>query len=176
MEEYLQLSSDSDSSFIVKKFTTYLNTGDQILELGSGPGRDLAELENVTYSDFSPLFIDYLKNKYPNARVLELNAVSIETPDRFNAIYSNKVLHHLSDEELLRSFSRQAELLKGKGIICHTFWAGTKNEEYKGLIFNHHTIKELKKMIEGLFDVLFIGEYEEFVPGDSILLIAEIKH
>lgn len=176
VKEYLQLSSDSDSSFIVAKFKNYLNDGDQILELGSGPGRDLFQLENVIYSDFSPLFIELLKKKFPDNKILKIDAVSIQSDEVINAFYSNKVLHHLSDDELKQSFSRQNELLQKGGIICHTFWAGNKSEEFKGLLFNHHTSDELNKWLSKTFDILVLEEYEEFVPGDSLLLIARKKN
>ncbi len=41
----------------------------------------------------------------------------------FDAIYSNKVLHHLEDEHW-RFHQATHEILNPGGVVCHTFWKG----------------------------------------------------
>jgi 2-polyprenyl-3-methyl-5-hydroxy-6-metoxy-1,4-benzoquinol methylase len=60
-----------------------------------------------------------------------MDASKLETELAFDGIYSNKVLHHLNNEELKNSVKRQSEILNPKGIICHSFWKGEGSEIFK---------------------------------------------
>ncbi len=114
VREYISMSEGFDGSCFIHKLDEYLDKTSHILELGSGPGRDLAILNRkyqVTGSDISPYFIEYCKNNMPEAEILLLDAVSIDTDRSFDAIFSNKVLQHFTDKEILRSVQRQAEIL-----------------------------------------------------------------
>lgn len=117
-------------------------------------------------------FLERLKSKNPNSTFLHLDAVTLETEMTFDGIYSNKVLHHLSDSELSNSIKRQSEILHPKGVICHSFWKGKGSETIKGMIVNYHEAEDLKTVFSGFFDVISMNTYEEFEPADSFLLIA----
>lgn len=144
------------------------------MELGSGPGTDW-EILNKDYqvvgSDNSTEFIRRLQTAHPEDQFLELDASSLDTTDRFQGIYSNKVLHHLKDEELLQSIEKQHAILKNEGIICHSFWKGEGSEIFKGLYVNYHTQASLRSFFEPHFEILLLKEYAEFEEGDSLLLI-----
>ena len=71
-----------------------------------GPGKDLdmlAKHYQVTGSDLSGVFLDLYRKKHKDADLLLLDAVSLKTDREWQGIYSNKVLHHLSKEELSES-------------------------------------------------------------------------
>ena len=57
----------------------------------------LAQTFVVTGSDLSQAFLDRYASIRPGADLLRLDAITIATDRRFDAIYSDKVLHHRSD-------------------------------------------------------------------------------
>ena len=67
-------------------------------------------------------FLEHLENSYIKGEFLKLDASTLISDEKFEGIYSNKVLHHLTDEALLLSVKRQSELLKEGGIICHYYY------------------------------------------------------
>ena len=85
-----------------------------------GLGKDLLALSKyyrVTGSDYSPLFLDEFCSKHPEIEVLEVNAANFSLNNKFDCIYSNKVLYHLSAPEFRRSLQLQAE--QGSPHILH---------------------------------------------------------
>lgn len=176
--EYIQAAKGFNGSELIKELVKVLPKSSSLLEIGSGPGSDwilLSKLYEVVGSDLSKEFLNHLTNTYPTGRFLELDAVTLLTEDKFDGIYSNKVLHHLTNEELLRSIKRQQELLNDQGIICHSFWKGEGDEVFKGLFVNYHTEANLKDIFDPYFDILSLSNYAEFEEGDSILLIGRKK-
>ena len=176
--EYIKLSKDVNGLELTKILRKYLPVDSTLLEIGSGPGSDwiiLKEYYDVTGSDFSAEFIEHLMAENPNGEFQALNAITLDTDKKFDGIYSNKVLHHLSDVELLTSIQRQCELLSINGIICHSFWKGEGTEIFKGLFVNYHDKKSLEEMFEDYFNLIEIQSYAEFDEGDSLLLIGKKK-
>jgi cyclopropane fatty-acyl-phospholipid synthase-like methyltransferase len=174
VDEYIKLAEGLDGSQLIDKFTALLNPGSSILEIGSGPGTDWEILSRdftVTGSDYSPEFLRRLKAKYPGQEFLELEASTLRVDKTFDGIYSNKVLHHLRDNELKASIQRQTEILKPGGLICHSFWEGEGDEIFKGLYVNYHSETRLRDLFEVTFEILVLEAYKEFEDGDSRLLI-----
>lgn len=178
VDEYIQLAKDVNGQEHINQLIKYLEKGSSVLELGSGPGKDW-DILNKTYqvvgSDYSKEFLAHLKAKYPNHEFIQLDASNLRTNLTFDGIYSNKVLHHLKDDELEQSVMNQANILNHNGIICHTFWKGTGTEEFKGMFVNYHLKNGLKKLFNPFFDIISLKEYQEFEEGDSIQLIARKK-
>lgn len=178
VQEYIRLAKDVSGIELIEKLKSFLPTNSTLLEIGSGPGTDWEILDNkykVIGSDNSPEFVKHLTAKHPNGEFLELDAVNLKVNNKFNGIYSNKVMHHLTDDELISSLKRQYDLLHSKGIICHSFWQGEGSEVFKGLFVNYHTKHSLKKIFEHNFDIISMENYNEFDKDDSILLIARKK-
>ena len=124
VDEYIKLAEGYNGHALINKLGKLLSTNSSILEIGSGPGSDwklLDQLYRVVGSDNSKEFIQYLHAKFPKGEFLKLDAVTLDTDQKFDGIYSNKVLHHLTDEELSRSIKRQQVLVNDGGIICHSF-------------------------------------------------------
>lgn len=178
VNEYIDLAKDVNGKQLIDKLKQVLPSNSTLLEIGSGPGSDwriLNESYNVTGSDNSKEFLKHLTEKNPQGAFLELDAVSLKMNKKFDGIYSNKVLHHLKDSELLDSGKRQYEILNSKGIICHSFWMGEGSEVFKGLFVNYQTKTTLKEIYQKYFDILSIEEYMEFEDNDSLLLLARKK-
>ncbi len=178
VKEYIQLAKDVNGRELILRLQEHLPSGAALLELGSGPGTDWRILRGhfkVTGSDYSEEFLEHLKSANPDGQFLHLDATTLATDQEFDGIYSNKVLHHLRDEELTASIRRHAELLNPDGIICHSFWRGEGSEIFKGMFVNYHDEASLRREFGSLFDVVLLERYAEFEADDSILLIARLK-
>lgn len=173
---YVAMCEGYDAAGQLGALFEVLPENSRVLELGSGPGNDMALLETryqVTGSDYSPAFIDILKSRFPSHSILELDAVSIATEELFDAIYSNKVLHHLNDAELRSSFQRQAELLAAGGCVCHLIWHRIVDPEIdEGLIFKARNADEFVALMGGAFELVSVEEFCEFEKGDSLAILA----
>lgn len=178
VEEYIELAKDVNGAQLIEKLKQVLPLNSNVLEIGSGPGTDWKILNGyytVIGSDNSSQFLNHLNAKYPNSEFLNLNAITLNTDKTFDGIYSNKVLHHLKDNELKDSIKRQIEILNPNGIICHSFWKGEGFEIFKGLYVNSHNEEKLNNFFKDYFEILSIITYQEFEKGDSIVLIGKKK-
>lgn len=176
--EYITAAKDVNGRRLIEKLKKHLPQGSLLLEIGSGPGSDFEILKEVyrsVGSDFSTEFIRLLKLHFPQDEFLNLNAVSLDTTRKFQGLYSNKVLHHLHEKELKESILRQADLLESNGIICHSFWKGKGNENFKGLHVNYYSAENLSLLFQDHFKIITLEEYDEFETGDSLVLIAKKK-
>lgn len=172
--QYISMAEGFNGKELIDQLRPLLPSGANLLELGSGPGSDwkiLSEHFKVVGSDFSAEFLTHLRSAHPDGAFLELDAMTIDTDMVFDGIYSNKVLIHLSDEELKASISRQSEVLQPQGIVCHSFWKGEEAEVFKGMLVNYQTEADLEALFEPHFDPLVIEVYKEFEDGDSLLFI-----
>ena len=111
VEEYIGMAEGYDGRELVDVLRRHLPDGATVLELGMGPGKDLeilSEFFQVTGSDSSKVFIERYRKMDPAADLLLLDAVTMDTDRKFDGIYSNKVLQHLTQQELKRSLHRQS--------------------------------------------------------------------
>ncbi len=179
VEEYIKHSEGYSGKDLINKLNEVLKSGSSILELGSGPGKDWTIFTELGFevigSDYSEEFVSYLKKTFTSGSFLRLDASKLEVNQKFDAIYSNKVLHHLTDLELKNSIDKQVELLNTDGIICHSFWKGEGDEEFKGMYVNYHTKKEIETLVSKRFEILALEEYAEFEANDSLFLIGRKK-
>lgn len=176
VEEYIRLAKDVNGGELIKKLKQFLPSNATLLEIGTGPGTDWNILKGdyqVVGSDNSQEFLKHLRANYPTGSFLELDAVTLITYKKFEGIYSNKVLHHLRDDELIDSIKRQYDILEPNGIVCHSFWQGEGSEIFKGLFVNYHSESALRTFFEGHFEILMMEQYAEFEEADSLLLIAK---
>jgi len=178
VEEYIHLAKDVNGQSLIDKLEQVLPKDAKVLELGSGPGTDwniLNQTYHVVGSDNSSEFLNHLKQAHPTGEFLDLDAITLDTTKQFDGIYSNKVLHHLKDDELVKSLKRQYDILTTDGIICHSFWKGEGSEVFKGLFVNYHDEEHLRTLFGSYFTILSIETYAEFEDGDSLLVLGQKK-
>ncbi len=174
VQEYIKLAEGYDGADLIEWLTTYLPENSSVLELGMGPGKDLDILlktYRATGSDFSQLFVDLYLKQHPDADVLQLDAVTMDTPRRFDAIYSNKVLQHLSMNVCRQSLAAQHGVLKEGGIVLHALWYGTDFEEFGDLGFQQYTEESFADLLDGRFEILETKIFTEMEKDDSIAFV-----
>lgn len=178
VSEYLEMAFGHDGRELIAVLDDHLPADAAVLELGMGPGKDLdllAERYAVTGSDSSALFLERYRATHPEADLLRLDAVTLETERRFDAIFSNKVLHHLDDDELAKSIARQAAILRPGGWVMHSFWYGDKVEEHAGMRFHYREEALLTETFETIFEPVRLERYSELDNGDSVFLLARLS-
>lgn len=177
VDQYEKMADGYDGRDLVGRLRRHLVPGATVLELGMGPGKDLdllSEHFEAVGSDASEVFLSRYRKRNGVAKVLQLDAVSIATELRFDAIYSNKVLHHLTREELARSFQRQCQILRPGGIAMHSFWYGTgPDEEHEGLRFTYYTQDALRAQLPPELKVVETQRYEEMAADDSFVVVLQ---
>lgn len=103
--------------------------GERILDLGCGTGQltqAIAEAgADVTGLDGSPEMIEAARRRFPNLALVLADAADFDFPERFDAVFSNAVLHWMKEpvrvvERISRSLrhgGRFAVQLAGKGHL-----------------------------------------------------------
>ncbi len=175
IKEYIMMSEGYDGKELIEVLRHYLPEGSSLLEIGMGPGKDLdmlRETYRATGSDTSQLFWDRYMKANEGADILLLDARTLETDRTFDCIFSNKVLQHITSEELAVSLDKQREVLNEGGILFHSFWKGDTIEEFSGLLFVNYTEERLRELFARTFEVVELESYEEMEPDDSIFVIA----
>ncbi len=176
VKEYIRQAEGYSGKEIISKLDEYLNDNSKILELGSGPGTDyniLSKKYNVVGSDFSNEFLKVLNEIFSMGEFLQLDAITLDTNKKFDCLYSNKVLQHLSDNDLTKSIIAQSKILNPNGIVCHSFWKGEGEEIFKGMLVNYQTKESLIKLFQKKFEILVLEDYAEFEENDSVFVIAK---
>ena len=177
VEDYIKLADGYDGAELIEWLSSYLPKNSSVLELGMGPGKDLDILlktYRATGSDYSQLFVDRYLKQHGDADVLQLNAVTLDTPRRFDAIYSNKVLQHLSMDDCRKSLAAQHQVLNEGGIVLHALWYGNDYEEHAGMGFQQYTQESFSELLEGRFEILETKIFTEMEKDDSIAFV--LKH
>lgn len=175
-ETYVKMAEGYDGAELIAQLDKVLPAGASVLEIGMGPGIDfdlLAKRYAVTGSDLTAYFLDRYRKTHPEADLLELDAVTLATDRTFDALYSNKVLHHLDDEALAASVVRQRQLLNGDGFVCHSFWTGDTTEEMHGMQFHYRQPNSVGALFGDGWANVTTGIYEEFDAGDSFWVMAQ---
>lgn len=176
VRKYLEMVEGYDGAALIAVLRRHLPEGSSVLELGMGPGKDLDLLRasfEATGSDASTAFLDLYRRRMPDADLLPLDAVTLETDRRFDGLYSNKVLHHLTRPRMVASLARQRDILTDRGVVMHTFWHGEEDgEEHEGLLFTHYTEAQLEQAFGGGYEILEMRRYEEMNADDSVYVVA----
>ncbi|MBD0400760.1 trans-aconitate 2-methyltransferase [Flammeovirga sp. EKP202] len=178
VEDYVNMAKEVNSEQLIEKLKEHLAAQSMLLELGSGPGTDwriLSQTFTAVGSDYSMEFVKYLKRNNPAGTFLHLDAITLDTFLRFDGVYANKVMQHLTDEEIKKSLEKHSGILNKEGIICHSYWKGEGDEIFKGLFVNYQNEEKLQELYEEHFEILKIEVYKEFEEDDSIVILAKKK-
>ena len=176
VKKYIEMCEGYDGSAIYSVLAKELPKESSILEFGSGAGLDIEFLKsdyNITGSDLSNEFLRLCEEKHPEIPLLKLDVKKLDIKEKYNCIYSNKVLHHLTEAELQNSLAQQVELLSPGGIIAHSFWLGEESKVIEGLLFTYYGEAHLLDIISRSYKIVTTLKYTEFEEGDSLFVIAQ---
>lgn len=179
IDEYIKMADGYDGRELIELLKKHLKKGSSVLELGMGPGKDFDILNvdfEVTGSDSSSVFLDLYRKKNKTADLILLDAKKMNIDRIFDCIYSNKVLHHLTSEDLKKSLKKQSAVLKSNGLLFFSLWYGDKEESFSGLRFVYYTEETIKKIIGDKYKVLEIKQYSEMEKDDSMYIILRKKN
>ncbi|MEM6993373.1 MAG: class I SAM-dependent methyltransferase [Myxococcota bacterium] len=171
IDTYETMADGYDGRALVEYLQAHVPAGSTVLELGMGPGKDLdmlAETFKAAGSDASQIFVDRYRARNPSGDVFLLDATTLDTDRRFDALYSNKVLQHLTREAFQASLRRQAEVVRPGGVVLHALWYGDSSDVHHGMLFNNYTEDSLKAALPPEFEVVDLTRYEEMAPNDSL--------
>ena len=175
VQSYIDMTDGYDGRELIEILKKYVTQGSSLLEVGMGPGKDLEILNDyylVTGSDSSEIFLKRYRAAHKDADLLLLDASNLETDRSFDCIYSNKVLMHLTTDQMKRSLMKQCHILNQGGILFHSFWEGDRLEEMNGLLFIYYSKEKLAAIFNEIYDVLAIEYYSEMEKDDSIYVVA----
>jgi SAM-dependent methyltransferase len=172
---YEQMAEGPGGAFLVATLEKHLAEGASVLELGMGPGRDLDRLLAAGYaavgSDISAPFVERYRERGGRADCQVLDAVTIETFLRFDAVYSNKVIHHLNEADLVASLERQLAISNPNALFMHSFWRGDKVERHHGMLFTYWETEGLEAVLPGSLGIRASGRYSEIWEDDSLWVL-----
>lgn len=125
---YYQMMEDYDNAYILNKLRATVPSGCSVLELGFGTGQDYLQLKEdyqITASDYSEDFIEAF-NRNHDDQILQVDAIQMEVTNKYDCIYSSKVLNSLVETDIIKSLTKQYDCLNDGGYIFHTLWYGDK--------------------------------------------------
>ena len=178
IEIYIKMAEGYDGRALIELLKTYLVPDSRVLELGMGPGVDfeiLSESFQATGSDYSEAFVNRYLNAHPEADVLVLDAIKMDIDRSFDGIYSNKVLQHLTREQVVESIHNQLAVLPSGGIMFHSLWYGDHEEEHHGLLFIYYTEATFARLLGDGVEILASDRYTELEIDDSIYFVLKKK-
>ncbi len=178
VQQYIRMSAGYDGRFLINILRRHLPKGSSLLELGMGPGKDLLILSErylVCGSDSSPVFLQRFRQMHPNLDIKLLDAKCIDTEERYDGIYSNKVLHQLAKDDLAASFLRQALVLNEGGIAFHSFWLGDEQGSRAGMPYIYYRADALSALTSSQFSIVACEQYTEIETDDSFYVLLR-KH
>lgn len=178
VENYIKMCAGYDGSHLYTVLEKHLAEASTLLEIGIGPGYDLDYLTqqySVSGSDLSAEFLHHAKIRHPLIPFFQLDALTIDIEQQFDAVYSNKVLHHLTLDELTRSCQRQQKVIAPNGLFAHTFWMSDEMNEMhiQGLFALYHQRDLLLSLISDYFEIVELLDYAEFEENDSLFVVAK---
>ncbi len=103
-----------------------------ILEIGSGPGRDANYIETLSYkilrTDAATSFVEYLKSQ--GKEVLQYDAIAGGLHKQFDLIFATAVFLHFTEAQFVQALKNTHRHLREKGYFALTLKIG-EGEEYK---------------------------------------------
>lgn len=146
---------------IISSLRKYLPRFKKVLELGSEKGDDLKllhEFYEVVASEVNKEKVRYLKDEFIDIRVIVLDAVTLDTHKRFDAIFSRNILDNLSLLDINNSLKNQKNILNKNALIFHIVDS------------SKHDKNEILTLVNENFEVL-----EEGVFDNSFFFIAKLS-
>ncbi len=142
---------DIDLGQIYMVFEEHLKSGDKILDVGFGSGRDSHYFNDQKYEvvsiDFAKEVVDRGKILLNN-EVLHVDVMNIKYENEFDGIWASAILLHFHSEEILEIISKFNKALKSGGVLYISFKYGTEEKLRHGRYFNDFDETKFNELFE----------------------------
>lgn len=159
---------------IVNLLDEYLLDQSKILKIGSKTGSDLVKLSKhyqITGSAHEIGDVEVLQAKHPNIRIKHLDIFALTIKEKYDCIYSNKILAALTPDELATSLITQANHLNEEGIILLTLPYGKEPFEKDNQVIQAYTETTITQFIPDSLQIIMLDSYYDKAKDDSLLVI-----
>lgn len=149
-KSFIENTLKVDMSEIYTRFEKHLKSGDTILDLGCGSGRDslyfIEKGYEVVSADYSEELVKHV-TKLLNNKVLQLDMRDLDFNDDFDAIWACASILHISRSEIVAVISNCEMALKSDGIFYLSFKYGDYEDFRNGRFFNHYNEESFENLI-----------------------------
>lgn len=151
-EHYFDSTVNADMSECYERFIKYLAPGDSIIDVGAGSGRDIRYFLNCGFDvDGIDASIELCKlaSEYTGVSV-RCHTIQDWKPERkYNGIWANASLLHLSIEEIQSFIDRIPDMLHDKGVFYFSLKSGIETGiDSDGRFFTDVSEKKVQHFIE----------------------------
>ena len=141
-----------DMSAICDKFLSYIPHGARIVDIGAGSGRELRYFKAAGYEvegiDAS-IELCKLATAYSGVKVECVNIQDWKPEKKYNGIWTNAVLTHLSINEIDDFILRLENILMPQGVAYLSFKTGiTTGMDELGRYFSDISVEQVKQILE----------------------------
>lgn len=179
IEQYIGMSAEYNGKELIAELKHFLPEGSTVLELGMGEGKDQVFLREAgfipTGSDASQPFLDRWNENNPETPALFVNVIEMDVDQKFDAIYANKVLQHLTAEEFKTSLKAQAEVINSGGVLFFSLWYGEDSGDMGGSFYMSHTEQSLNEALPDTLELAAFTRYTEMDENDSFWAVLKKK-
>ncbi|MBF4695609.1 class I SAM-dependent methyltransferase [Fusibacter ferrireducens] len=165
-KEFISNTLNVDLKPIYDKFYLYLKSGQKILDIGFGSGRDSLQFYK---RGFKVVSIDFAEEIVMRGKILLSNEVllvdarNMRYQNEFDAIWASAVFLHFKETEILETLKNCEAALKSEGVIYLSFKYGESEIFRHGRYFNDFDEQKFEKMMAKVdgFNVLEMWKTED---------------
>ena len=179
-EEYFNNTVNVSMQELYDQFEAYLKSGDKILDLGCGSGRDSRYFLSRGY-DVVPVDgskeLCLLAGNYIGMDVRNITYEELDYNNEFDAVWACASLLHVESDKLFDVFSRIKTSLKDKGVIYASWKYGHKERIDNGKLYfdlNEKTLAELFDSFSFSIEKMWISEDKLFRGEQWINVIGKM--
>lgn len=138
-------ASNRNPADFIDEFLGYLQKGNAVLDLGSGPGINAAYMHarnlRVIAIDLSEKMVDYAKSRYPEIDFRLGDMTKMPFPaNSFDGIFASYSLIHLPKDAIPAVFAKLHDILMPGGVMYLSVQSGNSVQGF----YSHPTIPEDK--------------------------------
>lgn len=160
--EFISNVHHLDMTHLYEVFEKYLNENAQIIDVGSGTGRDSLYFTRKGYKvisfDASESLVEFSKLFLEDVRLETFESFNIDT--LVDGIWACASLLHVERNDILRIMQKYVNFLKPHGVFYMSFKACDYDYIKDGRQFTCFTLNSMNEMINHLHDVKVVEIFE----------------
>lgn len=168
--EYFKASEGLEAKLLMARLEKYLEASSSLLDLDGEQSVELMYLRD-NLAMHGTEYKEKILNSYETNTEIPNSVKNVFR--KFDCIYSNKVMTHITENQVIESAAKQYNRLNPGGLICHTFWRGDSDVEVNGEKTYYYELEDIRNIFNEHFTILELAYFTEKVPNDSIYIIAQ---